>query len=315
LKGPRSSVWQETVRFWLGPCDPIRLETFRVCFGLTLLVYMAAWWRFSEFWLTPADFHVSSAGAGPYGPAAPLLPRSALPVFGTLLFGAIGAFVAGVLLRWVTWLLLGLITYVTYADPVAAFTLNRLYIAGLALLAVVPKGAYWSITPSSRTTQSVWPVRVLQATLLIQYFTAGWCKLTHGDWLADPYVLWEQAQGWYMTDTASWLLHSLPRWAFAVMQYGAFAFELGAPVLFGWKRLRPLAYVWGFVFQFGTALIAGNLIYFSLQMVSFYVLFIDDARLHRVREATARALAPISRRLAWRSSRRTRGPDLGPAPA
>lgn len=275
-------------RFWLGPCDPIRLDTFRVLFGLTLLLYMSVWWQQAVYWLTPADFHLSSEAAGPYGPVAPLLPRWALPIFAVVFFGAMAAFILGWRLRWATWLLLGLVAYVTYADPVAAFTLNRLYIAGLAVLAVVPKGAFWSLDPAGHTRQSVWPVRILQGTLLGQYFTAGWCKVVHGDWLQNPYVLWSQSQGWYMTDLASWLLHALPPGAFAWMQYAALTFELGAPVLFTWRRLRPLAFAWGFVFQIGTALIAGSLIYFSLQMLSFYVLFMDERTLHAARGAVLR---------------------------
>jgi len=271
-----------------GARDPIRLDTFRLAFGLSLLVYLAAWWPNAPEWLTPAGFHLSSLAAGEYGPVAPLLAPRTLPLFGGLLFGSVVAFILGWRLRSVTWLTLLLVTYVTYADPLAAFTLNRLFMAGLAVLAVGPKGSYWSVDPRPEKPQSIWPVRILQATVLTQYFTAGYCKMAHGDWLLNPHVLWTQTRGWYMTDLASWMLRTLPVGVFSWMQYGALTFELLSPVLFTWKRIRPVGFAWGFAFQIGTALIARQLIYFSLQMLCFYILFLDDEALHRGRRALLR---------------------------
>lgn len=281
--------------FWLGPRDPIKLDTFRLAFGLSLALYMGAWWQHAEEWLTPQGFHVSAAAAGVYRPVAPLLTLAVLPLFGVLLFGALGAFVLGIRPALSTPLCLMLVAYVTFADPITAFTLNRLYIAGLAIMSVAGGGAYFRLRGPAPRPVSVWPVRVLQATVIIQYFTAGWCKVVWGDWLESPYVLWSQSQGWYMTDLASWLLRHVPSGAFSWMQYSALSFELLAPILFVWRRLRPFGLAWGIVFQVGTALIAYQLAYFSLQMLSFYVLFLDDTTLHRVRLALRRPMAPLLR--------------------
>ena len=57
--------------------------------------------------------------------------------------------------------------------------------------------------------QSAWPLRVLQATLLVGYATAGLCKVFHGNWLGDADILWTQVQGSYRTETAAWLLQFL----------------------------------------------------------------------------------------------------------
>ena len=205
-----------------------------------------------------------------------------LPLFGLLYFATILLVLLGWRLRLTAPALLALVAYVTYADPLAAFTLNRLYLVSYAVLALCPAGAYWTIERGEGRTVSAWPVRVLQATLIVQYFTAGWCKLVHGDWLANPYVMWTQMQGWYRTDLASWLLREQPAGLFSWLQYGALTFELGAPLLFGVKRLRPLGYVTGLIFQVGTALVAYQLAYFSLQMVCFYVVFMDEDRLRRI---------------------------------
>ncbi len=276
--------------FLLGHGETIRLDTFRVCLAITLLIYQGVWWRHAKEWLTSAGFHVSSEAAGGYGPVAPLLAEGVLPLFGLLHFGAILCVIVGWRLRFTIPMALVLVIYVTYADPLTAFTLNRLYIASLAILAFGPGGMYWTIDRPAGPA-SVWPVRVHQATLVIQYFTAGWCKAVHGDWVANPYVMWSQSQGWYMTDIASWALRTAPAGLFSWMQYMALSFELAAPLLFMVRRLRPIGYAFGFIFHVGTALIAYQLEYFSLQMLCFYTLFMDEDRLRRVHAAVAGALS------------------------
>jgi hypothetical protein len=131
----------------------------------------------------------------------------------------------------------------------------------------------------------VWPIRILQSTLLIQYFTAGWCKILLGPWLHDSHVLWSQAQGWYRTEAAGLAFQYLPPALWGAMQWSALCFELLAPVLFGFRRLRPVGFLMGGAFQILTAVMMHQLVYFSLQMLCFYLLFVDDAVLHRLRAA------------------------------
>ena len=66
------------------------------------------------------------------------------------------------------------------------------------MLALAPKPVV--LEAGGKAFQSVWPVRVIQTSLLVQYFTAGWCKIFNGDWLQEPYAVWTQSQGVYMTD-------------------------------------------------------------------------------------------------------------------
>ena len=80
------------------------------------------------------------------------------------------------------------------------------------------------------------------------------------------------------------MLYNLPKWTWAVQQYIAAACEVSAPLLFGVRRLRPIAYIVGIGFQTVIALTMHDLIYFSLQLVCFYVLFMDDNNLHWVRQ-------------------------------
>ncbi len=151
--------------------------------------------------------------------------------------------------------------------------------------------------------QSAWPVRVLQATLIIQYGTAGICKIAHGDWMGFPGEWFAMVDGWpswqggsvtfkgdilvghsvglYRTEIAAWLVGILPHWAWVVQGVLALAFELFAPVLFMVRRLRPLAYFIGVNMHLIIALMMVDLIWFSLQMVTFYILFMNDDRLMR----------------------------------
>jgi len=269
--------------FWLGPVDPIRLETFRVVTGLSLLLYLAARWRYAAEWLTPLGYHMSSRVFTAV-PVAPPLPTWALPGFGLLMFGGVLGLILGWQMRWVTWVVFGCVTYVTFVDALASFTINKLFVVSLAVFALVPLWSYWSVQPHRPVQRpSAWALRVLQATLVIQFFTAGWCKVAHGDWLQNPYVLWSQIQGIYRTDIAAWMLRVTPAGVWAWMQYIALSFELLAPLLFLVKRFRPIGFLWGGGFLLMIAVTMDQLIYFMLQMACYFVLFMEERTLNGLR--------------------------------
>ena len=58
------------------------------------------------------------------------------------------------------------------------------------------------------------------------------------------------------------------------MQHSALAFELLAPVLFCVPRLRWIGITYGIAFHFMIAALMSGLIYFSVQMWTFYALWI-----------------------------------------
>lgn len=269
--------------FWLGRADPVRLDAFRVVFAANLLLYTLTWSQYGEEWLTSRGFHLSSGAAGVYGPVLPPLPSFVLPIFLAVYVGAIVTTLLGLWLPGSVWVTLLCLGYVTFADPLSAFTINRLFLAGFAALALSEGGAWFRLGRPEALTPSVWPIRVLQATLLLQYSSAGWCKAAHGPWLYDPTVLFTQVWGYYRTAFASFLIVTLPLWAWGIMQWSALVFEACAPILFGFRRLRPLAFAWGASFQILVAFTMDRLILFSLQLLCFYVLFAEDQFLHRIR--------------------------------
>jgi hypothetical protein len=78
------------------------------------------------------------------------------------------------------------------------------------------------------------------------------------------------------------MIRSLPDGFFPVSQWAALLFELLAPVLFIVRRLRPLAFAWGLAMHLLIGVTMYQVGYFALQIVGFYVLFVDDALLHRL---------------------------------
>lgn len=263
-------------QFWYAPVATIRLDAFRQGLLYMLAIYMLAWWMHADEWLTVAGFHPSPAADRINTPQLPLLPPALLPAFGIVLFASIIMAIFGWLRRAATIVALLLVLYVTLADPVAAFTLNRLFILSLLVLALAPR-------PNSDGTITAWPMRVLQLTLIVHYTCSGICKSVRGDWLTHTDVLWAQLQNIYMTDAAAAFVRVTPMWAMTALQHVALGFELLAPLLFAPRRLRPLGLTIGLVMHVMIAVTMKQLFYFSAQMLCFYLLFLDPETLQRWR--------------------------------
>jgi hypothetical protein len=259
--------------FWYADVPAIRLDVFRQALLYTLAFYMLQRWMYADEWLTSAGFHPSAAADGQHTPLLPLLRANLLWPFGAVLFGSIALVLFDRLRRPATWVVLAAVIYVSLADPISSFTLNRMYVFSLLVLAVTPDGP----------TIPAWPIRMLQLTLLTHYFASGLCKALHGDWLKYHDVLWMQIQGYYMTDAAAWMVRTLPAWTFEIQQHMALGFELLAPILLGVRRLRWVGITIGITMHVLIAVTMYQLIYFSLQMMCAYVLFIDSATLARWR--------------------------------
>ncbi len=285
--------------FWFGPVAAIRLSAFRAAMAMAVFFYLLNRWADKEEWLSEAGFHVSAQNLPYHQLSVPLLPTEFLPWFGVILFGSLIAVICGWRLNWTIWVAWGCLFYVTMADQLSSFVINKLSVVALLTVALGSvRGMegrprrFDSLCEcktnqrgrpriSQQRLQSAWPVRILQITLIASYFTAGFSKIIGGEWLKDPYVLWSQLQGTYRTDFAAWLLRMLPLGTWPVIQYAALAFEILAPFHFGIKRLRGVGLVWGLGFQLMIAATMHQLIYFSLVMLSFYVLFIDEKALYK----------------------------------
>lgn len=271
----REGLAKRLENFWLGEVEARPVRVFECLFTLTFLLWIGRCFLTWEEWLTEAGFHLTGeelASMG-YPEPWPLLEAWQVPCFAGLILGG------SVLVLLNRWRRLGLIMlflcalYAQRVDYMAAFTLNKLYVGIYALLAMGP--GLWRDTTTGRLMQSAVVLRVLQATLILQYAAAGLAKL-EGDWLTGHDILWTQVQGVYRTEVAAWALRNLPLWAWAVQQHVSLAFEVGAPVLFLLPKLRPVALMLGIGFHLVIALMMKDLIFFSLQMWTFYVLFLPN---------------------------------------
>jgi hypothetical protein len=286
LLNTSQAAWQ---RFWHDSIDPAPLAAFRQAFAWTLLIYLLAWARSADEWLTDVGYHPPASLDPINAPHLPLLPASALPFVGAIVFGCLLAYIFGYARRVVVWVLLAAAIHALLVDPIAAFTINRLFVIGLFVLAIAPKPSSGSSASSANDDaaprQRAWPTRMLQVLVVAQYFASGLCKTLNGDWWGGEDVLWMQVQGIYMTDAAAWLVRTLPHWAWTVQQELALWFELLAPILFGFKRLRPIAFVLGLGLHVVVAVTMDQLVYFSLQMACFYLLFIPPEWAQRLAPA------------------------------
>ena len=298
-----ASGWTRAWRFALGPVPALRLQAFRWTATLALLVYTLAWSLEAGEWLTAAGYHLSPEVSRGLQLPVPLLGERALPVFLIAYIGSMVAVLLGVWPRLFSGLVLVGLAYVTTADRLAAFSMNRLALVAYLILVLapwpargkaerkIPAGPDQAGAARLPILRSAWPLRILQATLLLQYFGAGICKL-RGNWLSEPRALWLQCQDIYMTELAAWLVRELPLWGWAGLQYGALAFELLAPLLFCVRRLRPLAFVWGGLMHLAIGLMMYRVGYFSFSVVAYYVLFFDERWLIALREKLGSPSAP-----------------------
>ena len=263
---------------WFAPIDPVILSAFETVFALTFLFYLSYELPYASEWLTDYGFHLTRETiSGNYPRPAPLLPAEWMwPVVGGFL-AILLAYIGGLWRRVLIWPVLVGALYAQMVDQPAAFTINRLYIVGFFFLAVGPRP---KPGPDGQRVLSAWGVRIIQATLLLQYMGAGFCKIIAGDWLSRPDVLWTQSQGPFRTPAAGWALLELPMPVWWVMAYVGLLFEMFAPVLFLWRKTRLPTILYGVVFHLSIALLMKDLIYFSVQMIAFYALFLtpDEIR-------------------------------------
>jgi len=277
-----NKLFDRFLNLWFFPSDPVRLEIFQKVFAFTFLMYTFAWFQYAFDWLSPYGFHLTPATKDWYNTNPfPLIPMHLVPQFGMVMFGSTIAVILGWHSRIFIWLVLACAIYIQDVDIISSYTLNKLYIVVFFILALAPRPIKFSGKSSGKSVykQSSWPIRIIQITLLIQYCVAGLCKVIHGDWDTNPDVLWTFTQGHYCTELCAGMLRVTPKIMWTAMMYISLFFEILAPLLFGIKKLRWIAISIGLIFQIMVALTMHQLIYFSAQIMSFYILFIDEKQL------------------------------------
>lgn len=271
--------------FFMDPMPRIRLSAFRIAMGLAGGLYLGFRFCYAQEWLTGRGFHLGHEAIGFYPQSFPLLPEQGVVVFQIVMALTFLCFIAGWAVRWSGLALLAGVIYVTYADPLAAFSPNKILIVSLAVITLGEWLRYPVSGPEgAKSYIYAWPVRVLQITFLVHLFCAGWVKIVFGEWYQEPLVMWSQIQGTYRTEFAAFLLRHLPLRMWGAIQDGGLVYELVAPFLFLIPRTRTFAIVSTIVFQLSIAVLMAYLIFFNLIMLSFLWVFISPGTLAAIKD-------------------------------
>lgn len=273
----RRRILEWPLDFWFRRISEARFLLWQRAFALTFIIFVSQWSYYGAEWLTDVGYHISAKATDTVYPAPyPTLPQWALIPFLVAMFGSATLVMLNLAGRIPKVVVLACAIYIQVADQISSFTLNKLYIVGFFLIAFAPRTVSEKSAQGERRFMSAWPVRVLQATLLIQYGEAGICKAYHGDWLHKVDILYGHSVGIYRTEIAGWLMTHMPPIFWVASSLFALAFELFAPVIFAFRRLRPFAMLSGVAMHLVIAALMKDLIFFSLQMITFYVVFLRD---------------------------------------
>lgn len=273
----QKSGWgSRMARLWVGPVPGWRMRAFEVLFTLQFLIWMVTLYRHPFEWLGEDGFHVDLGELNrSYWQAWDKLPAWAVVMFGLALFGGCGLIFWG--RRWKRLglgMALGCAVYALYADTSSAYSISRLNVLVFGILVTAP-GSVRGL--NGEELRWAGAERLCQGLIIALYFLAGVAKVWHGDWLEHDDIIWSHMQGKYRTELAAWLVREMPMGFWVGLKWLALLFELGAPLWFGLRRLRPVGIVLGLGFHATIALCFWSIWPFALHCVAYYVLFVPDA--------------------------------------
>ena len=261
---------QDIINFFFKETKADKYHTFRVLFTVTFIIYLTERFLYAKEWLTNEGFHLTNTTKMWYHTyIMPTLEVWMIPVFAIIIVVSSFLFIFQIRPKLSVTFLLLVSIYIQSVDPISSFTLNKFYTTFFFLFLVSPE-------PNAKNKITAFPIRIVQLTVVVHYCTSGLCKVIHGDWLENPNILWTQVQGIYVTDFGAWMLRITPLAVWSMTGTVALLFELFAPILFYLKKSRKSTLIIGFGFHMIIALMMHQLIYFSLQMISFYILFLDE---------------------------------------
>jgi len=255
-----------------------RLEFVRLFAPLAILGFLASRFVHVEHWLTTVGFVVPQRAVSDYRQPLYIPPIPVWLAFLVAIATVASGFATslGYRTRWTSGVFAGLLGYLALADRLEAFTVNKLGTAVALALFASPAGARFSIDawlrcqrePDTRLATHVhWGnVRFFQALLVFMYLASGIAK-AKGDWLSDPNAIWSHLHDSYQTAFTHFLAIAVPGAAFTVFQYLTLAYELGAPLWFGVRRLRLVGLAFGLTMHATIGVMFGPVIWFSLLMM------------------------------------------------
>ena len=254
----------------------VRLRFLRVSLPLAILGFLNSRILHAGEWLSTTGYQVPDLGHRDWRQPLYLAPLPLWAAWGLCSVLALSGLLlsAGVKPRISALLFALCLFYVTLADRLEAFTVNKLGSALALALFLVPtvwrdeapdQGASGRVPADARVTWG--NVRFFQLLVVILYCASGICKWK-GDWLVHPYVLWTHMQDSYQTTLAYHVAALMPRAAWKPLQYVVLGFEVLAPVwlLLPWTRLPAL--ILGLGIHAFIGLCFGPVVWFAILMAA-----------------------------------------------
>jgi len=273
--------WERLLDIWFAPMDVLPIRMFETLLCGSMLYYFYGYLKTPEWWLTNHGFHASKAATSLHYLPPPLLPPAEWLTEIVVVFYFLGGiYLMGMWRRVLNWVFLGICVYIQAMDQPSSFTINRMFVVSFFFLGLQPPEEKLN----GKRVVSGWIIRIFQLTLIIQYIGAGVCKLAWGDWLFRSDVIWTQSQGHYKNPLAAWAVNDLPMFCWYILAWFSLGFESLAGLLFAYRRTRHITVILGVCFHLGIAMLMKDLIYFSLQMITAYVFFIEPRVLYRIKD-------------------------------
>ena len=275
------------INWWFKPHRPLILRGFEILICVSMAYYFSGYLHRLDIWLGNGGYRVSPQATSSHylDPPSNVPDEWLVPV--AVVFYLLCAIylyccckstqITNFLRRCISIIFFCVCVYVQALDQPSSFTVNRMFIVSFFVLSLQPP----EMEINGRKYVSGWVIRFFQLTLILQYSTSGICKANPGDWIIwDPFsfhwnIVWTQSQGHYKTWLAAQAVNDLPYICWVVISLLSYLFELGAIVWFGWKRTRYGAIIFGLMFHLGIATLMKDLIYFSLQMLTSYIFYVD----------------------------------------
>ncbi|HSY21594.1 MAG TPA: HTTM domain-containing protein [Polyangiaceae bacterium] len=262
---------------WLDePVPLLRLEIVRIAAPLAVLGFMSSRLAHADEWIGQAGFRVPDLGGDWRQPLfVPALPDWLAWTLAGVMVASGLACAAGYKARPSAAIFAATLAFVALSDRLAAFTVSKLSPVVMLAVALGPAGSILGIDAWRRggtgerppAMQPIGSVRFLQLLPVVIYSASGIAK-ARGDWLHHPLVLWSHLHDSYQTPIAFALASMLPGWLWTVFQALVLAFEMLAPLWFGWSRTRPYALVFGLGMHAMIGLMFGPVVWFALLMMT-----------------------------------------------
>lgn len=255
-----------------------RLEVVRIFAPLAILGFLASRFVHVEHWITKVGFVVPERAVADYRqplyiPPVPVWLAVAVAIT-TVIAGL--ATSCGYRTRMASGVFAAMLAYLALADRLEAFTVNKLGTAVAVAIFAAPSGARFGVDAWLRSkrdpdadppTHVRWGnVRFVQLLLVFMYFASGIAK-ARGDWFSNPHVIWSHLHDSYQTAFTHFLATTAPPAALTALQYLTLAFELGAPLWLGARRLRPVGLAIGLGMHASIGLMFGPVVWFALLMM------------------------------------------------